>query len=163
MIRRLMPADWAAFRDIRLDSLRTAPEAFGSTHDEWAAKSERDIRDWLTQMHCFAKTDAGRCLSVGAWHPIGGPVTHHRAHVIAVFTRSTARGQGLFSAVMQAIEADIRAHAMRQIELDVSVINTVAHAAYLRAGFRDIAILPDALCHGGVYADQIVMHKRLLP
>ena len=37
-IRRLTPADAAAFRTLRLEALTTAPEAFGSSPEEEAAR-----------------------------------------------------------------------------------------------------------------------------
>jgi RimJ/RimL family protein N-acetyltransferase len=40
--------------------------------------------------------------------------------------------------------------------------NAAAHAVYLRAGFHDVASLPDAMCHDGVYSATITMIRRLV-
>ena len=100
VIRGLTPADWGTFRDIRLDMLQTASTAFGSIHAEWAAKTEQDVRDWLSLMHGFGHMADGRCLAVGAWYRLAGAVRQHRGEVIAVYTRPDARGQGLCAKIM---------------------------------------------------------------
>lgn len=74
-LRRLMPDDWAAFRDIRLDMLARDPRAFGATHADWLAKPEAEIRDRLARMHFWALMRGTRApgilqleLQVATWN-----------------------------------------------------------------------------------------------
>src|SRR3954453_55176 len=41
-IRRVEPADWATLRDLRIRSLRDAPQAFGQSVDDALRQSETD-------------------------------------------------------------------------------------------------------------------------
>src|SRR4051812_29472709 len=72
-IRRIEPDEWPILRELRLHSLRDAPEAFGQTHDhaltvpehEWrqvaSASSHGDARIWL-----IASVDGADCGLVQA-------------------------------------------------------------------------------------------------
>jgi hypothetical protein len=40
--------------------------------------------------------------------------------------------------------------------------NAAARSAYLRVGFHDVASLPDAMCHDGIYSATITMIRRLV-
>ncbi len=161
-LRRLSPEDWAAFRDIRLEMLLTEPEAFGSTHAEWAAKPEAEIMDWLQMIHAFGVfADDRRILSTAAWTPKRGQAVAHRGEVIAVYTRSEARGQGYLRRLMERIEGDAIAAGCLQLELDVSDTNAGAEAAYRALGYESIGQLPRALRHDGRFLGKITMVKAL--
>jgi hypothetical protein len=40
LVRETVTGDWQALRDIRLEALRAAPTAFGSTYQQEAARGE---------------------------------------------------------------------------------------------------------------------------
>ncbi|QBY00110.1 GNAT family N-acetyltransferase [Rhodophyticola sp. CCM32] len=162
-IRRLTAADAAAFRDIRLLMLQTDPAAFGSTYADWAAKPMAEIKAWIEMMHLFAAMEGDQCLATAAWHRFKGDTVSHRGHVIAVYTRPEARGQGLFRQIMAALEADARAEGVLQLDLDVSVSQPAAFAGYLALGYTELGRCPRALCHDGVYSDKIMMQKLFEP
>ena len=156
-IRRLDPSDWARFRDIRLDMLRAAPRAFGSTQAEWAAKPEREIRDWLARIHTLAVFDGPRLLGTAAFHRKPGPRATHRAEVIAVYLRPEARGQGHAHRLLTALAEAARAEGLLQLELEVADWNTAAVAAYERAGFATVGRIPRAMRDGARFTDTLVM------
>src|SRR6266851_193951 len=59
-IRELMLADVASYRDIRLEGLRLAPDAFGSSYEEEVSRSDEE----------FARRITGRPgVIVGAFDP----------------------------------------------------------------------------------------------
>ncbi|GAA5082089.1 GNAT family N-acetyltransferase [Roseibacterium beibuensis] len=159
-VRKLGPEDWAVFRDIRLDMLAESPTVYGSRLEDWAAKTEADIRQWLGDLRAFAVMDGARCLSVAAWHAHPGVVQQHRGHVISAYTRPEARGAGMFRAVMAAIEADARAHGIRQMELDVADGNDAAKA-YAALGYSEVGRIPDAMNHDGKMSDSLIFIRRL--
>jgi GNAT superfamily N-acetyltransferase len=160
-IRRLTPDDWAAFRDIRLEMLRTAPAAFGSTHADWAAKPEGEIREWLCRMHAFGLFSGADLWGCAACRVAGGARVRHRASVIAVYLRPAARGQGHTRRLLAALAAAARADGVLQLELDVTDTNRAAIAAYERAGFVATGATPRALRLASGFADAVTMIRRL--
>lgn len=160
-IRRLTPDDWAAFRDIRLEMLRTEPEAFGSTHADWAAKPEAEIRNWLRRMHAFGLFGDAGLQACAAFGVAGGAPVRHRASVIAVYLRPAARGRGHTRRLLAALAAAARADGVLQLELDVADTNRTAIAAYERAGFVVTGAKPRALRLASGFADAVTMIRRL--
>ncbi|MBF9059835.1 GNAT family N-acetyltransferase [Rhodobacterales bacterium HKCCSP123] len=160
-IRRLLPDDWAAFRDIRLDMLARDPRAFGSTHADWAAKPEAEIRDWLARMHLWAVVEGGRALGTAAFCRETAPSATHRAEVIAVYLRPEARGRGHMTRLLSALARDARGEGILQLELQVATWNSPAIAAYARAGFERIATIPRAMRDGGGFSDTAMFVLRL--
>lgn len=156
-IRRLDPSDWARFREIRLDMLRAAPRAFGATQAEWAAKPEREIREWLARMHTLAVLDGPRLIGTAAFHRKPGPRAAHRAEVIAVYLRPEARGQGHAHRLLTALAAAARGEGLLQLELEVADWNAAAIASYRRAGFVEVGKIPRAMRDGLRFTDTLVM------
>ena len=160
-IRRLDPSDWARFREIRLDMLRTAPRAFGATQTEWAAKPEREIRDWLAKIHTLGLFDGPRLTGTAAFHRNATARAAHRAEVIAVYLRAEARGQGHATRLIDALAEAARAQGILQLELDVADWNAPAIALYERAGFSTVGRMPRAMRDGARYTDTLVMVRAL--
>jgi RimJ/RimL family protein N-acetyltransferase len=157
MIRRLSPADWLAFRDIRLDMLRTDPDAFGAALADWDTRPEAMIRDWLTHMHGFGAVEGNRITACAAFSRARQPRTQHRAEVAAVYTRPANRGQGLLRAVFGRMADEARKIGIAQFELQVASHNNGAILAYERIGFARTGVLPRAVNDGGRYTDDILM------
>jgi len=162
-LRRLHPGDWRAFRKTRLEMLRDAPEAFGSTPEDWAAKAPDEVMDWLDRIHLWAVVESGRVIATAGWHRVGGAITRHRGHVICVYTTPEARGRGLSVTLLDQIAAEARALGVVQLEIDVGVDNAAARAAYRAAGFGQIGTIPRCLNHDGHVQDQYSMIRRLDP
>lgn len=162
-IRRLDPADWARFREIRLDMLRSAPRAFGSTQAEWAAKPEREIRDWLARIHTLGLFHGPRLVGTAAFHRNPGTRAAHRAEVIAVYLRPEARGQGHATRLIATLAEAAQAEGIMQLELDVADWNTPAIGLYDRAGFETVGRMPRAMRDGARFTDARVMVRMLGP
>ena len=160
-IRRLTPDAWAAFRDIRLDILARDPRAFGSTHADWAARPEAEVRDWLARMHLWAVMEGDRALGCAAFCRETAPRATHRAEVIAAYLRPEARGQGHMTRFLAALADDARAQGILQLELQVATWNAAAIAAYARAGFDQVATLPRTMKDGEGFTDTALFVLRL--
>ncbi|MEX3014729.1 N-acetyltransferase family protein [Gymnodinialimonas hymeniacidonis] len=160
-LRRLGPGDWRAFRTVRLEMLEEAPEFFGSTYAEWAAKAPDQIMAWLDTIHLFAQVSGGRALATAGWYRKPGAVQAHRAGVIAVYTTPEARGRGLASALLSALEKDACENGVSQFELSVGDNNPAARAAYSASGYKLIGTIPRALNYSGTLVDQHEMVKPL--
>ena len=73
------------------------------------------------------------------------PAPRHRASLHAVYVDPAWRGQGLVDALLDAAIGQGRHDGLSQIELTVAADHLAAQAAYRRAGFAEVAVMPRAL------------------
>jgi len=158
-IRRLTAADAAAYRDIRLEALRTEPTAFSSdanreaglTPSEWAARLERNLT--------VGAADAAALSGVATLLTETGAKTRHRAHVAAVYVRPAARGRGVGRAMLAMLIGAAPDH-VEQLNLSVTTDNAAARRLYERLGFETYGTEPRGLLVDGRYHDQYLMMLR---
>jgi ribosomal protein S18 acetylase RimI-like enzyme len=160
LIRRLTAADAAAYRDIRLEALALEPTAFSSdvnreaglTPAEWAARLERNLT--------VGAADATALSGVATLLTDTGAKTRHRAHVVAVYVRPSARGRGVGRAMLEMLIGAAPDH-VGQVNLSVTTDNAAARWLYERLGFEVYGTEPRGLFVDGRYYDQYLMMLRL--
>jgi GNAT superfamily N-acetyltransferase len=123
--------DWQALREIRLQALLDAPDAFGSTHareaafgeDEWHRRATRDgsFIAFLPEV-----TPAGLG---GGYLAAPGVI-----ELIGMFVRPQARGRGVGEALIDAVAGWARAQGASTVHLWVTE-NNKARLLYERCGF----------------------------
>jgi RimJ/RimL family protein N-acetyltransferase len=128
-IWRAGPAEWQAYRDIRLASLADAPDAFASTLDGELRLSEQDWRGRLTNAATFLGSLGGKVMATAT----GLPQPDNEALLVGVWAHPDARGTGLAAAVIQAV-LDWGKDRTR-IRLDVADYNEPAKRLYTKLGF----------------------------
>ena len=103
LVRETVPDDWQALRDIRLEALRDAPTAFGSTYELEVLRGEAHWRDRVARGGTFLAF----VPEVSATEPaglIGGyqedPVT---VELVSMYVRPRARGRGVGEALVAAV------------------------------------------------------------
>jgi GNAT superfamily N-acetyltransferase len=141
LVRAATAADWQALRDIRLDSLREAPDAFAVSYAEDAAVTEAQWRDRAGgQWTMFLAFVPG--LSVahpGQEQPAGMagcfPAEAGSVHLVAMFVRPAARGRGVGEALIEAVLGWARDHGAASLDLWVTEANKPARRLYERCGF----------------------------
>lgn len=158
-IRRLTEADAAAFREIRLEALRTSPESFGASYEENKDRPESDFADMLKR-YVVGAWVGGALVGNAGFYAESGLKEVHRGHVWGVFVRPSHRGKGVAHALMQDIITHARQHVL-QLELSVVTSNETARALYERLGFSTYGTVPRALKVNGHYFYEHLMVKRL--
>jgi RimJ/RimL family protein N-acetyltransferase len=159
--RRILPADWERFRDVRLESLRDHPEAFTAdlavesalTPDDWRARANEA---WFT-----CEIDGVFAGTAKYWRDTWSAKTAHVAHLGAMYVRGGFRGQGVGDALIEAVTALARGEGAELVVLGVHTKNLSAQALYERQGFKRFGMLPGALKVDGVYWDEIHMVRLL--
>ena len=134
LVREAVMDDWQALRDIRLEALRDAPTAFGSTYEREATRGEADWRLRIARGGTFlAFIPASACEPAGL---IGGyqedPVT---AELVSMYVRPRARGHGVGEALVATVIAWARNKSAAEVRLWVTETNAPARALYERCGF----------------------------
>ena len=135
MVRAAAMEDWRVLRDIRLDALRDAPNAFGSTYAEQAASVEGDWRRRISRGGTFfayipevnGTEPAGL---VGGFQEEPGTV-----ELVSLWVRPQARGLGVGEALVAAVIDWARARNATSVHLWLTETNQHARMLYQRCGF----------------------------
>jgi GNAT superfamily N-acetyltransferase len=132
VIRRLAPADWVAFREVRLAALRDAPEAFGSTAIDADKLDEAEWRRRLEQRAVFlaevANQGAGLAAGIEGDQPGG-------AELISMWVAPAWRGHGVGDRLVDAVLAWAVGERFTTVGLWVAQGNARATRLYARHGF----------------------------
>ncbi|WP_062530060.1 GNAT family N-acetyltransferase [Demequina rhizosphaerae] len=150
-IRRIVPEDWAAARDQRLEALAdpAAPVAFldtlevaGARPDQFWIDRARNGASGDYRFQLLAEDD-GRLVGTvavlaqeaGERDYFGAVVGERRAVLIGVYVSPAARGAGVLDSLVESACGWAREQGFDRIELDVHADNPRARAAYARLGF----------------------------
>jgi len=132
LVRATTLADWRALRDIRLQGLRDAPDAFGSTYAGESAFDESVWHQRATRDGSFIALipEAGAAGLAGGLQEAGGVV-----ELVSMFVRPQARGRGVGEALIDAVAGWARARDATSVHLWVTETNKPARRLYERCGF----------------------------
>ncbi len=154
---RLTEADAERYRRLRLDGLRSHPEAFGASWEDEVAKPLAWFAERLERNAVF-----GGSLDGSALFGVAGLVVpeaaklKHKGVLWGMFVRPEARGTGLATAlVMRVVE-----HAdglVEEVRLTVAATNTAAVRLYTRIGFVQYGLERRALRVGDQFYDELLM------
>ena len=155
-IRRLVPADLAAYKALRDDMLAAHPESFSSD-----PAPERAPDSYLARLG-LQRAESGE-FTLGAWQlgQLVGAVScerdprtkvRHIGHVIGMMVRAKTQGLGVGRALFDACIAEARAaDGLVMLTLTVTAGNAAAVHLYERAGFVRYGRLPRAILVDGAY------------
>jgi ribosomal protein S18 acetylase RimI-like enzyme len=161
-IRHLSAADARLYRDIRLEALRLAPKAFGST---FAAENSQPMSFFETRLEnsaVFAAFADGNVVGMAAFRANSGPKDSHRGVLLGMYVSAAARRRGIARRLAEAVIE----HARRNVEiLELRVVsgNEIARSLYQSLGFFEYGLEQRALKQNGHYWDEVLMAKSLLP
>ncbi len=161
VIRRLRGAkDVPLFREIRFEGLRTNPEAFASTAQDWERLSDAE---WLARLDTpvFAALAGDRPIGLMGYLPERASKMSHRASLVMVFITPALRRTGVAADLLSHACDAARADGIDQMELAVAVDNAAAIRFYRRAGFETVGTIPRGFRHEGGDIDELLMVRRL--
>ena len=131
-IRQLGVEDWRIFREVRLDALKEAPYAFGSTFEREVGASDESWRNRLRDRTRFLAEMNGRVagtVSAGPGEFAGA------AALTALWVDPGFRSQGIGSTLVQAVVDWARNQRLDRVLLWVADVNQTAERLYIRRGF----------------------------
>ena len=155
-IRCLSPSDAVAFRALRLEALRSAPEAFGASYAETLLRTEADFADGIATAAPGAIFGAfeGEAMvgSAGLMVP-GTEKQRHKGVLWGVYVQPAFRGRGISRGLVEAVIEQAR-QGLAILQTSVVVGNDVARNTYISCGFVVTGLEPKALSVNGVFLDQ---------
>lgn len=161
VIRLLGAADVESFKSIRLEALREAPYAFGSTVEDWLELPNSEWVRRIVETPVFAAFDGDNPVGLMGLWPEGSGRKRHRASLVMVYVRETHRGTNVADGLLQAAIAHAAELGISQIELHVSVENPRAIRFYERRGFSETGRIPNAIMHNGKAIDELLMVRMI--
>ena len=138
-VRRLRGPEWKAFRDLRLDALKSDPMAFGSSFDRESAYSTQKWEAWCRDgatgnrnATFVAAAPSGKLVGmVGVFLAEGSP------HVWGMWIHPTWRNRGVGRNLMVRLLAWLdKCSPDRPVILDVNPSQAAAAGIYTALGFR---------------------------
>lgn len=161
-IRLLTPADARLYREIRLEALQAAPEAFGSTYELERTYTAEQFADLLGRSDVFGAFRGSELLGMAGYRTQVGPKREHKGFLWGMYVRAAARGLGVGKLLVEAVLA----HARQRVELvQLSVVsdNETAQRLYRSCGFVVYGHEVHALKQSGRYYDEKLMAVALEP
>jgi ribosomal protein S18 acetylase RimI-like enzyme len=136
-IRQVDGEQWTEWRVLRRAALAEAPEAFGSTLEDWSGDGDTEDR-WRRRLsgvplNLVAELEDRAAGMVSATAPEKGS-----SELISMWVAPDARGKGVGNALVSAVADWARRQGAERLILDVRAVNSHAVALYERCGFRDV-------------------------
>lgn len=166
-IRPTRVEDAAAYRALRLDALRSHPEAFGA---DYTTNAERPFDYWQAMMQRGSGSESGvnfvaECdgalLGITVLAREEAPKVRHNANIYSVYVSAAGRGVGIADALINACLDWAKDADLHLVKLAVVATNVAAIRLYLRCGFTIYGVDPDAILWNGRYYDELMMVRRL--
>lgn len=157
LIRRLAVEDAAQFQDLRLEGLRSHPEAFGASYEDEAALPLTRVSQRLSAGVVIGGFGGDGALEgmIGVMKGQGEKV-RHIATIWGMFVRPHARATGLSSQLLKTAIVEASTDC-RSIRLSVVSTNVAARRLYQRAGFSEWAVDSASLFVNGIFHDEVLM------
>jgi RimJ/RimL family protein N-acetyltransferase len=160
--RKLQPADARSYRALRLASLQSSPDNFGSTYGEESKKTtlffEALIEKGSLDCFMFGAFDEGRLIGITGFIRFASSKIRHRGEIVQVYVDPAYRGQKVGEHLLRgAVENAFQLEGVEQIELDVIADNGPAIRLYQKVGFEAIGVQRKYFKDGERYWDQQFM------
>jgi len=155
-IRPLRTGEAALYRDIRLEALRTHPDALAAPYEHEAAQPLGFFAGRLRDSTVFGGFRGLALLGVAGFMVRSGVRRAHIGTLWGMYVRAEARGTGLSRLLVEAVLDHARDH-VEVVRLTVTANNTVAHRLYAAAGFEPYGVERHALKVDGRYLDEVLM------
>jgi len=159
-IRRLLPADAALYRDIRLEGLRLSPEAFGSTFERENAQTLEWFAQRLGNSDMFGAFDGAEIVGTAGLLFGTGRKEEHKGRLVGMYVRPNSRKSGVGRRLVEAILEFARPR-IEIVQLAVVSENHKAIRLYASLGFVEFGLEKNSLKEGGRYYDEVHMAKDL--
>lgn len=156
VIRPLLPGDLPLLRPLRLEALRSHPEAFGSSFEEEQGSDLSHLIGERPNLTLGGFVGQALVGSVGLL--VSSRIKQrHVGHVVAVYVAPPWRRGGLARALTDRLIVAARSEGLVVLTLSVTVGNDAARRLYLNAGFVPYGIEPRGLMIGSDLLDSELM------
>lgn len=158
-LRRLGPADAAAFKTLRLEGFALQPGEFRYAPEDEAEMPLAEVEARLARDFVVGAFCGGALVGVAGLQRCAGVKIRHKALLWGMYLRGEFRGSGAADAMMAALLAEAR-RSVEIVTLTVISDNARALRFYRRWGFAAYGVEPAAVKRDGGYFDETAMMLR---
>jgi ribosomal protein S18 acetylase RimI-like enzyme len=133
-VRRAVLGDEPILREVRLQALSDAPEAFGSTYEREVARTMSDWRGWMSPGVAFILCDLAGARGMVAG--LRDEADLEVIHLMAMWVHPKIRGSGGADELVAAVLDWAQSEGAKLVRLKVIQGNDRARRFYERMGFR---------------------------
>lgn len=159
-IRRLLAADAALYRDIRLEGLLRSPEAFSNTFEWENAQSLEWFAERLGNSDMFGAFHGAEIVGTAGILFAKGTKEAHKGTLVGMYVRPSSRKAGVGRKLIETIIEFARPR-IEIIELAVVSENHEARRLYLSLAFVEYGLEKKSLKQDGRYYDEVLMAKEV--
>ena len=155
-LRALTPDDWQIWKEIRLESLKIHPEAFGSSYEESSQMADDSFRRALQDTFVFGAFKEQELIGVARFAASQGVKQKHKGSLISVYLKKEHRGAGIAEALIKKVIEHAKTQ-VSQLHCTVVADNTAAVELYKKLGFKLYGTEPRSLRVAGKFYDEFLM------
>ena len=149
------------FMRIRLEALFTVLEAYASHAKDWDALPDDEWVQRLTAEPVFVAIQKGDPFGIKGLARQRPSKMAHRASIVMVYVRESARRSGLAAAPLERLIAHALEIDVSQLELSANAENAQAIRFYTWEGYSVIGRIPGGYLHDGRKFDEVLMAKQV--
>ncbi|MCK6074539.1 GNAT family N-acetyltransferase [Paenibacillus silvae] len=162
MLRNIERGESDVYWPLRLEALRTHPEAFGASYELSSQLTVSEVKDRIhnepDDYILGAFTPDGILAGFMGFKREYGPKLRHKGFIWGVYVSPAYRGEGLASRLLsEVLERGRHLEGIKQINLSVVTTNAAARRLYERYGFEVYGIERNALEVNGQGYDEAHM------
>lgn len=158
-IRQLTQDDWQLWKTIRLESLKNAPEAFGSSYDEEKNQSDEDFKSFANRT-VFGAFIGSELIGCAGFYALRHNKMSHRGVLCSMYVRPEHRGHGIATRLVETVIDHAKSRVM-QLHVTCVTTNPTALQLYQKHGFIIYGTKPRSLKIGDRFYDEHLMLLRL--
>ncbi len=152
---------WLEYKELRLESLITDPQAFGASYQEAASRSDRY---WQARLEAVIHSDQNWLLfaekASSLIGMVGAAVRDSTADIISLYVREHSRGRGISKMLMMKLLSDFAdSGAVKAARLTVNKDQISALTLYRTLGFETISVEETLLGDGQMHAEYLMMKQ----
>lgn len=168
-IRPARQSDRDNFRTLRLEALRSHPEAFSADYELNAGRPMSYWEERLTSLE--SKAEPGmiyfaeyedRLIGMCGVHRDESPKTRHTGWIWGVYVADEWRGFRVAERLIEQCVGWAQAHGMTSVKLGVATNNASAIRCYLRCGFTVYGVEPQAIYVNEKMIDELLMVRAMI-
>lgn len=135
-IKQVDAEQWQEWRALRRAALAEAPDAFGSTLEDWSGAGDTEDR-WRNRLSSVALNLIAQLEGRPAGMVSGTTPESGACELISMWVTPAARGRGVGHALVSSVVDWAHQQGAEHVVLGVRATNVRAVALYERCGFRD--------------------------
>lgn len=165
-IRTLQETDAQSYQELRLNGLKSNPDAFGSTYErevEFSLETfiER-IKPNKDKFVLGAFDYNGKLIGIVTFIRESGVKTSHKGNIFGMYVKEEERGKNIGKNLMiELIKKAKELEGLEQLKLTVVSNNEPARKLYEAVGFKSYGIERRALKFEGRYLDEDLMALQI--